>query len=29
LLRAKYSLVYDDQKHRLYARKDVVKQAKW
>jgi hypothetical protein len=29
LLRSEYSLVYDDQKHQLYARKDVVKQAKW
>jgi hypothetical protein len=29
LLQAKYSLVYDDQKHRLFARKDLVKQANW
>jgi hypothetical protein len=29
LLRTEYSLVYDDQKHRLYARKDIVKLAKW
>jgi 4-amino-4-deoxy-L-arabinose transferase-like glycosyltransferase len=29
LLQSQYSLVYDDQKHRLYVRKDVVKQAKW
>lgn len=29
LLQSQYSLVYNDGKHRLYVRKDVVKQAKW
>lgn len=29
LLQSDYALVFEDQKHRLYARRDVARQAKW
>jgi hypothetical protein len=29
LLQSEYSMVFEDPKHQLYVRKDVVKQAKW